>query len=170
MHLYEISNDYRAIMALLEETDATDAVGMEAVSNALEQVGGEFVAKATAVVHYSQNIAADVAMIDAELDRLKKRRDSIAKRGQWLTDYLFAHMQLTGISEVNHPANLFTIKLQNNPPSVVVDDEAAIPAKFMTQPEPPAPRPDKKAIQAALKEGEDVPGVHIEQKQRLVIK
>lgn len=168
MNLYEIASDYQNIIALIEETDPADAAGMEAVSNAIAQVGDEFNAKAVAIVHYSKNIGSDIDAIDAEIKRLTARKKAIQSRDEWLKGYLLSNMQACGITEIKCP--VFTIRLRDNPESVVIDDEAAIPAEFMKTPPPPAATPDKDAIKAAIKEGRDVPGVHIERKQRIEIK
>lgn len=168
MHLYEIAADYQNVIGLLENTDTTDVAGMEAVSNAIEQVGEEFNTKAVALVHYATNIGSDIDAIDTEIARLNARKKSMTGRMQWLNEYLLMNMQRCGISEIKHPA--FTIRLRDNPESVVVADESVIPAEFMKVPPPPKASPDKNAIKAAIKEGRDVPGCHLERKQRVEIR
>lgn len=168
MHLYEIAADYRDIIGLLENTDPADADGMEAVANAIAQVGDEFNAKAVALVHYGANLGGDAAAIDAEIARLTARKKSITSRTDWMNRYLLENMQRCGITEIKHPA--FTIRLRDNPESVVIADESAIPAEFMKVPPPPKASPDKTAIKTAIKDGKDVPGCHLERKQRVEIK
>jgi hypothetical protein len=68
---------------------------------------------------------------------------------------------------------LFTIALYRKPAAVVIDDAAGVPSSYMriTDPPPPSPPvPDKKAILAALKAGQHVPGAHLEEGVRLSIK
>jgi len=48
--------------------------------------------------------------------------------------------------------------MRASPPRVEITDEAAIPAVFKVQPPPTV---DKRAIAAALKSGEPVPGVSL---------
>jgi hypothetical protein len=64
----------------------------------------------------------------------------------------------------------FSARIQNNPASVIIDDVGALPTKLMTQPLPPPPAPNKKAIGELLKAGKEVSGAHLEHGQRLVIK
>ena len=59
---------------------------------------------------------------------------------------------MTGVGE---------LKVKKNPPAVIIDDGAQIPAKY--QREKIAIEPDKKAIATAIKAGEEVPGAHMEQ-------
>lgn len=54
-----------------------------------------------------------------------------------------------------------TLSLSKRAPGVVVEDESLIPSRFFTQPEPPAPKLDKKAIAEALKAKEAVPGASL---------
>lgn len=168
MELYEIADDYRAIASMLEDADQNDPAAMEAVSNALEQVGGELSAKALSVVRVITNHDSDVAALDTEIARLMARKKSIAARREWLDGYLLNNMQLSGISEIKCPA--FTIRLRENPPSVVVTDDAAIPAKYMRVPPPPMAAPDKAEIKRALLAGLEIPGCKLDRKIRVEIK
>ena len=54
-----------------------------------------------------------------------------------------------------------TISISRRKPGVVVDNEAAIPARFFVQPPPPAPKLDKKALAEALA-AEPVAGAHLD--------
>jgi hypothetical protein len=76
-------------------------------------------------------------------------------------------MQAMGMTKIESP--LFSLRLQNNPPSVDVFEPGLIPAQFMTTPKPPEPAPNKTAIAAAIKGGEEVPGARLTQSQRLVV-
>jgi hypothetical protein len=53
------------------------------------------------------------------------------------------------------------LKLKKNPPALVIDDQAKIPSKYEKQKIEISL--DKVAIKAAIKAGEEVPGVHLEQ-------
>lgn len=168
MHLYEIANDYRNALAMMDESDLSDAASSEAISNALEQVGGEFRDKALSVVRVITNHQSDVDAIDAEIARLNARKTSMLGRRKWLESYLLHNMQMTGISVIKCPA--FTIKLRENNPSVVVADDAEIPAEFIRTTPPPKPAPDKVAIKKALLEGVAIPGCSLERTLRVEIK
>lgn len=106
--------------------------------------------------------------IRAERDRLDKRLKVHESRVGHIKAWLLKNMQVCGISKIECPA--FTIAVQNNPPSVVIDAESQIPADYMRQPETPPPAPDKALIKKAISEGFEVLGAHMAQSQRLVIK
>ncbi len=64
----------------------------------------------------------------------------------------------------------FTIAVRKNPEAVEIDDPEQVPSEYMVTPEPPPPRPDKKAIKDALKAGAEIPGCWLRQGERLEIK
>ena len=84
----------------------------------------------------------------------------------YLKRYLRENMERTELLAIEAPE--FTIKLQKNARRVVIDDEDELPAVYVK--EKLEFVPDKLAIKEALKSGETVPGAHLEQSNRLVIK
>ena len=61
-----------------------------------------------------------------------------------------------GFQEVIGPSVIVTYR--KAPAAVALTDEKLLPAKFTVIPPTPDARPDKRAILAALKAGDDVPG------------
>jgi len=55
-----------------------------------------------------------------------------------------------------------TLSLTKRAPGLVVTNEADIPARFWVEQERPAPKLDKKALAAALKDDEEVPGATLD--------
>ena len=115
-----------------------------------------------------RNMEALPEQIKAEEKRLADRRKAIESRVQRVKDWLLINMQQAGISKIESP--VFTVALQNNPPSVIIDDESAIDEGFKRMPDPLPLVVDKKLIKMAIDAGQEVLGAHIEVKQRLVIK
>lgn len=64
-----------------------------------------------------------------------------------------------GVEELR--GNEYRWKLQNSPPSVVIDDEAKVPTNFKEIVQKTVTRKD--LIRDALKSGSQVPGAHLEQ-------
>lgn len=54
-----------------------------------------------------------------------------------------------------------TLSIAKRAAQPVIDNEAEIPARFFRQPDPPAPKLDKKALAAALAEG-PIAGAHLD--------
>jgi hypothetical protein len=105
-------------------------------------------------------------MCKAEEERIAAKRKSVENRAASLREYLLANMQAVGRSEIQ--TGTHALKIQKNPPAVKIDDEAAIPARYWVV-IPESKQIDKKALGVDLKKG-DVPGAHIEQSERLVVK
>ena len=126
--------------------------------------------KQIAVVCYLKNEVANIDMLNNAIKELQARSKAMQSRHDGLKDYLLVNMQANGITEINAPNYTFTAKLQNNPASVQIDDEALIPADYFVQPETPPPAVSKALIKQAIADGYVVAGAHIEQKVRLVIK
>jgi Siphovirus Gp157 len=164
--LYNISNEYLK----LAETLADGDFDLATIEDTIEASGivDEFKNKAQALEFVARGATAHDGAIDAEIARLqalKARRNAVAAG---VRKYLLDNMQRTGITKIECP--LFAISIQNNAPSADVYDPLSLPSKFMRQPDTPPPAPDKMAIKAALKAGEDVPGAKLTQSVRIVVK
>jgi len=103
----------------------------------------------------------------------KKKADALSK-------YVLSSLEFTGRKV---KTSLVTVWAQNSPPSVVVDDLAALPDFFKTATvKAPLERipeslreiatvePSKTAIKEAIDNGEEVPGAHFEWRKHLRIK
>ena len=153
--LYKLADEYRELQALSD----TDDEGMAlAVRDTLEAVGGEFNAKAQAIATLAINMGSMVEAIDAEVDRLNKRKQAIRNRQEALKDYLRDNMEAAGITKISCP--LFSITCAKGREIAVINSEDQIPDEYMRVKTDIAP--DKNAIAAALKDGKEVPGAHLE--------
>ena len=81
------------------------------------------------------------------------RRDRFAKQADDLRTAIGLALDAAGLKRLELPQA--TLSLRATPPSVIINDEAAIPSKFWKQPEPTL---SKSAVKEALKAGETVPG------------
>ena len=162
MTLYELTSEYMELLAMLEDPDTDEAV----ILDTLEGVGGELEEKADGYARVMRQMDADAKAIKAEEERLYSRRKSLESRSAWLKGRLQNVMELTG--KTKFKTELFSFGIQNNPASVVIDDEKMIPGEFLI---PQAPKIDKTAIKDALKAGVDMAGIaHLEQTQSLRIR
>ena len=167
LKLYEITNELRsAEVAMLD-------MGMdeETVKNTLESLSQPFELKATGCAATIKNIEIYANAKKQRGAEMIAEGNAIERRIDWLKNYLLTNMQAVGISEIH--SDFFTISVQNNPQSVEIYNDKLIPEEYMKTPEPPPPpeaKPDKKAILAKLKAGEEVDGCKMVQKRRLVIK
>jgi chromosome segregation ATPase len=162
--LYELTGQRLAIKEKLEAAGYDETT----IQDSLEGESTEITKKIEDYGYVIKNLRAPVVAIDEEIKRLQERKKQMEKEADRVEFWLFENMVKAGISKVECP--LFTIALQKNPPSVHVADEASIPAEYWRVPPPPEKVIDKKAIAAAIKDGNEVPGAWLQQSQRLVIK
>ena len=163
-HLYEITQARAQFERLAEQGELDPQV----IADTLESLDGELNEKAVTIAQFTRNLDATAEAVAEAGKAMLARAERIRKRADAIRNYLLFQLEFAQVTKIECP--WFVIQVKRNPPAVIVDDEAAVPDAFKVQPEPPAPRPDKKAIAAALKAGEDVPGCRLMQSDRLEIK
>jgi len=162
--LYEIAAEYRDAANKLYDTD----LDQQTIDDTLEGLRFPLEQKAISIAALALNMEATANAIKEAEQRQADRRRAIENRAKRLRDYLLYNMQAAGVGEI--PSPMFALKVRNNPPAVVIEDEGLIPAQFKRVPDPAPPQPDKKAIKAAIDEGKEVPGATIRKSQRVDIK
>lgn len=125
----------------------------------LEEFRGKFELKAGSIAYVVKNVMQ--SRVD-RLKQLKKQADEKLKQEEnaqeRLKAYLLKAMQATNTQ--NLKTDLYTIYRKQNADKIIVVDEKLIPAKFtITE---TTVKIDKKALNDAVKRGEEVPGVVIE--------
>jgi hypothetical protein len=163
--LYELTAQYREALAVLTDNDE---LPVEVIRDTLESLSGSIELKSTNVAKFVLGLEAEAAAIEAAAEAIHQRGVRRKKRAESIRAYLLLNLQTSGISRVECPE--FTIAIRKNPPAVEMDDFAVVPERYMFTPEPPAPRPDKKLLAAALKAGEQIPGAWLKQGEHLSIK
>lgn len=162
LRLYQIAEDYLIALEALAELDDLPA---EAIADTLEGLSGTFQDKAANVAAYIRSLDAEAAAIADARKAMERRQSALERHADRLRDYLKGQMERTGIPRVQNP--WVSVRIQPNPPSVVVEDETMVPERFK-QPVTTI-KLLKSDIAKALKAGESVFGAHIEQTTRLVI-
>lgn len=160
--LYALSGQYRELLSM------EDSVPWEQLEQMLNDLQGDIKGKATNVGFVVGNLDSLADQIDEAVQGMKARSLAARNRAGNLRAYMLNHMKVAGITKIEGP--LLRISIKKNPAKVVIDFEDSIPAEYMRQPEPPPPAPDKAAIKAALQDGKDVPGAHLEQGERVEVK
>jgi hypothetical protein len=162
--LYKLADEFLEASRRLADLELPD----EAIADTLESLRLPMEQKAVSVASFVKNIEASAEAIKVAEEEMRARRTAIENRAKRIRAYLQEQMTRTGTKQIECP--YFKLAIMDNPPAVVIDAESQLPDRFMVTPPVPEPVPDKKAIAAALKAGEDVPGAHLERGQRLEIK
>lgn len=163
--LYNIANQYLQLAEQLADGDFDAST----IADTIEASGivDDLATKASGIEYVARSAEAHNLAIDAEIARLQALKSQRVKVAAGLRAYILQNMQRMNIERIDCP--LFTMTIRKNPASVDIYDERSIPADFMVTPEPPPAKPDKKALSAALKAGEEIPGARRVQGVRLNI-
>lgn len=122
--------------------------------------------KAIRVGKYLNQLSADEKQIDAEIERLTKRKKSTANAYSSLHDLLMWQMQNFGKEEIKDAT--ISIKVKENPVSVLIHDENLIPSQYKK--EKVTISVDKIALKKAHADGFEVDGAVFVRNKKLAIK
>lgn len=155
--LYKLTDEYAALMARLEA--ATDDAEAEAVWSELDALADNVVEKAEAYARIMRNKQAEADGYKAEKERLAANQKAAENVVERLKARLLESMQRMGLKDIQ--TSIGKWRVQMNPASCQVLDEADVPAEFhIPQPD----KIDKSGILRHFKDtGEILPGVEIAQ-------
>ncbi len=165
MKLYELTADIRSFMAAVEAGEIPE----EAIADTLESLEMAFEDKAENIACLIKELNAEAEAIKAEAANLTERAKSKANHAESLKKYLAMSMTATGKDKIETAR----CKLSFRKSEKVVTDESFIEwainghdylLKFK------APDPDKTAIKAFIKEGNEIVGAAIETNMSLQVK
>lgn len=162
MTLYEMTEDYKALLAMAEDPD-TDP---EIIKDTMEGMEGAIEEKAEGYAIVMKELETSEMALKNEIDRLNARRLTISNNIRCMKLALQEAMETTG--KTKFKTTLFSFGIQKNPPSVVLDvDPGVLPDKYLI---PQAPKVDKTKIKDDLKAGIDIGVAHLEQTESLRIR
>ena len=168
MKLYELTDEYKSLMQMLD--DDTD-IPAEALADTLESIASEIEVKADNIACMLKNLDADIAAIKAEEARLAERRKSKQASYDRIKQYLSDELQKADLSKIETARNKISFRKSE---SVEIADEGDFIRwaevnrdDLLTYAEP---KVNKTAIKAAIKEGANIVGAQIVEKQNIQIK
>ena len=159
--LYELAAQYQRDLEHIQNSDLDEDQAIQL----LESMQGAIQEKAKNVAMVIRNMeTTSDAIHDAIID-MAARRKSIDKKIEWMKAYLLENMERTGITKIESPH--FVISLRDNPESLIVEQDAEIPPEYL---KPQAPVLDKFALKKDMQLGVIVPGCRLERKKSVRIK
>jgi hypothetical protein len=162
MRLYELTEEALSLMAALEDAEGiTDETKAKAIQDYFDGATAE---KLEGYCKMIRSLSAEAKAYKDEKMELAKRQSALENQVERLQGGLLNHLTATGRTEAN--AGLFTVKLQTNPPSVLVEDESLIDKAWFKY----TPTLMRAEILEALKSGCPVPGCSIGHGTKVVIK
>lgn len=165
--LYVIAGN---ILRAMEQATVADDAGNDMIDpsayNTIDGLYDTFDTKIEACAAAMRDIEARAQAAADEAERLYDRKVSLLKHRDWLKEYIRQNMEFVGRQKVE--GWLFTVRVQNTAPSVLVPDADLLPPQFtVTKSNVYA---DKGKIKEALLAGEEVPGATLVKGTTVVIR
>ena len=121
----------------------------------------------------SEQLELILKELEAKEEKCKEIANFYAKKAKYanekkkiLKELILGAMQRLGAKKIETATGTFTIR--NNTPSLIIEDENLIPQKFITHIS--SIKIEKNEIKKEIKKGIEIPGVHLETTQSLLVK
>lgn len=157
--LYDLEESLLWAFQQITEAQASGVEPSDEVMDLIHAYAGAAPAKRDRCAQFLRHLESQEDAINAEVKRLQLKAIRIAAAKERFEGYVLAVMDRVGMKRLEGTTYTFTAK--NNPPSVVVDDPAQVPAEFMRQKPAPPAEPDRIAIKKRLQSGAEVPGARL---------
>lgn len=176
MKFYELAEQYNTVRAMLDSgaaftEDAQDYDYEQALRDTLDGIGGELEDKAADIAVLIKEMNAEAAALKEEEYNLAERRKAKENRVKWLTQYLADNMQAAGLAKVDRPRA--TLSFRKSKGVKIYDEESFVSWAEKTGHSSllnVKTTASISRIRDALKAGEELPGVVLEERQSLQIK
>ena len=163
-NIYELKSEFNTLWSILED----ELVDDEALMGAFETATEDLAIKLENCCKYIKNEEAVIAGLKEEEERLNAKRKAKENAIKRLKALMQDAMNVAGEKKIQ--CGTFTTSIQNNAPSVVIDEQYIenVPAEYLRIREPEV---DKKKILEDLKAGKDLTGLaHLQQTASLRIR
>ena len=162
MKLYEMTIEAQKLYDALLDTDMDPEVRDDVIQNTMAGIGAE--EKLESYCKIVRQMEAEQAVFEDEIGRLtgeKRRRSAGIDR---MKDVMLSYYEATG-TERPIEAGTFRVSRRRSE-CVIITDEALVPDEMYRVKR----EPDKTAIKAAIKEGNEISGAALEERGSIVIK
>jgi len=126
MKLYQISDEYRALMSQIEGAEGEISDEQKLLLDSLTEQGEQ---KIESIAMLIRELESEADALETESTRMANKCKAVESRAAWLKDYVKAEMRSLGTTGVD--GKLLKIRVQNNPPSVNVVNEDVLPAAYV---------------------------------------
>lgn len=124
MTLYELGEDYKRLLVMAEDDDIDE----ETLKDTFEALTGEIKVKADGYAKVMVELKGDLDTINAEIERLKKRAETIDNNIARMNNLLKSVMEATNNTEFK--TDLFTFKVVTNGGLRPIKITGDVPSEF----------------------------------------
>ena len=155
-NIYEFMSGFMALWNLVEDETVEDSV----IEECFENMTDDFKVKMENCCKYIKCLDSDIDGLKAEEKRIREKRQAMENSKERLKALMLKVQTISG--EKKLVCGSFTTSIQNNPPSVVLDEQYVenFPEKYIKRAEPEI---NKALLKDDLKAGVDLEGLaHLE--------
>jgi hypothetical protein len=163
MKLYEIAGDILQVVEIVENGELTEAE----VKDTLDALNISFKEKLEGMGRYILTLKAQVDSADAEIDRLKCRKERTKNTIASIENYILTVMESMDTKKVS--CDVFDVSARKPAKVATITDEGLLPARYFIE-VPATKKIDKRTLLADLKNGEIEGAELAEGKKSLTIK
>lgn len=159
------SQTLRELVAMIEgvvRAGDDEDMPAEVIADTLEGLNWNLTEKTDAIAEFIRSCDAKASECREEAKRLSARARSWEGKKERVRAYTGFWLAKLNHSKIDTTLN--SLSLAKGPDSVEITDENAIPMTFMVV----TTKPDKLALQAALRRGDEIPGCHLEEGKPVV--
>ena len=150
MKLYELTDAYAGLAALLDECESEEEAAQ--LWAQMDEIGASIAEKADNYARFLRNKQAEADCLDKEIARLQKRKRSAENQIEQLREHMKFAMGVAGATEIRTTLGKWSMRI--NPPRVEVIDESEIAPEFF---EPQPPKLMKSRLQQHWKDTGEIP-------------
>ena len=126
MTLYELKENYRAVLELMEDEEADQ----EAVADTLSMITDDIEEKAENYAIIMKELEAEAEKLKKEEERLNRRRKAIESHREQMKETLKSAMELIGKKKFKSEHFSFTIQKNGGSLPVIITNPDALPERF----------------------------------------
>lgn len=161
--LSELTSNYQSVWDMVNDDDCD----MDALEGTMQSIEAAIEIKAQNIAVVLDSLKGYTNTLEDKIGRLEARKQAFNNRIDHIKNYLKQQLEFAGIEKVVTAE--YTISLQSNPGSVVVDNGIEVPSAYLTV-IPESYKVDKKRIAADIRAGKVIPGIRLESGKSLRIR
>lgn len=159
MNLFELNQNY-------EELSRRDDLDPAILRDTLDAINDAREIKFENIANWIDNLQMESNAMKEKIAEWQKEKRYRDNKVEWLRAYLTDAMDQMGINNLNTGNHIF--KVRNYRARTIVDDETKVPGDYIKK--ETVYKVDKKSLYDSLKAGEKVPGAHLEENRKAMIK
>lgn len=163
--LFEVTNQYTLALSEIQYLDPNSDEYRVKIAE-IDGLEGDLYVKLESYALRSLELESLAGEMKLQAKRMADRAESMQAHADNLREHVRDRMAAANIPKLQ--GKLVQLRRQLNPPSTVIDDESIVPGDYFN--EKMTYTLSATRIKDAIRAGFEIPGAHLEQTERLVIK